>query len=38
MRELPPALVDGATLAGLAAGIRTQGFEAPRDDAPAAEH
>lgn len=29
MREPPPALVAAAALAGLAAGIRTQGFEAP---------
>ena len=37
MREPPPALVAAAALAGLAAGIRTQGFEATRSDAPAAE-
>lgn len=29
MREPPPALVAAAALAGLAAGIRTQGFEVP---------
>ena len=29
MREPPPALVAAAALAGLAAGIRTQGFDAP---------
>jgi hypothetical protein len=29
MREPPPALVAAAALAGLAGGIRTQGFEAP---------
>ncbi len=28
-REPPPALVAAAALAGLAGGIRTQGFEAP---------
>ena len=33
MREIPPALGAAATLAGLAAGIRTQGyFEAPSND------
>ncbi len=29
MREPPPALVAAAALAGLAGGIRTQGFELP---------
>ncbi len=29
VREPPPALVAAAALAGLAGGIRTQGFEAP---------
>lgn len=29
MRDTPPALLAAAALAGLAAGIRTQGFEAP---------
>ena len=29
LREPPPALVAAAALAGLAGGIRTQGFEAP---------
>ncbi len=37
MREPPPALVAAAALAGLAGGIRTQGFEALRSDTPTAE-
>ena len=31
MREPPPALVAAAALTGQAAGIRTQGFEAPSE-------
>ena len=31
MREPPPALVAAAALVGLAAGIRTPGFEAPSE-------
>jgi len=34
-RDAPPALVAAAALAGLAAGIRTQGFEAPSSADPA---
>ncbi len=34
MREPSPALAAAAALAGLAGGIRTQGFEAPAKDAP----
>lgn len=34
-RDTPPALVAAAALAGLAAGVRTQGFEAPRNADPA---
>ncbi len=32
MREPPPALVAAAALAGLAGGIRTQGFETPTEE------
>ena len=34
-RDAPPTLIAGAALAGLAAGIRTQGFEAPSSADPA---
>lgn len=38
MRDVSPSHLAAAALAGLAAGIRTQGFEAPRNATLAAEH